>query len=121
MSVDIKIDGLDQLRNRLKSFANPEPIVKIALEKSGEHLRSTIQEFVNVRTGELQTAIIMEEVKALKTLIGPSNSGPAFRAHFLEYGTSKMRARPFMRPAFEQEKSKIEKIMAEELRKGLKL
>ena len=125
MSVDIKTDGLDQLRNRLKSFANPEPIVKVALEKSGEHLRGAIQELTPVRKGPsggaLKAAIVKGKVINGKIQIGPSQQGPAFRAHFLEFGTSKMPARPFMRPAFEQEKSTIEKIMAEEIRRGLKL
>ncbi|MDX1806541.1 MAG: HK97 gp10 family phage protein [Paenisporosarcina sp.] len=125
MSVDIKLDGLDQLRNRLKSFANPAPIVKVALEKSGEHLRGAIQELTPVRKGPsggaLKAAIVKGKVINGKIQIGPSQQGPAFRAHFLEFGTSKMPARPFIRPAFEQEKLTIEKIMAEEIRKGLKL
>lgn len=31
--------------------------------------------------------------------------GPAFYARFVEFGTSKMAARPFMRPAFEKSAS----------------
>lgn len=121
MSVDIKMNGLDELRNRLKSFASPEPIVKNALEKSGEHLRGAIEDSTPVRTGALKAAIVKGEVMDGKIQIGPSQQGPAFRAHFLEFGTSKMSAQPFMRPAFEQQKSKIEQIMAEEIRKGLGL
>ena len=122
MSVDVKIEGLDELRHRLKSFANPEPIIKVALEQSGEHLRSAIQAITPVgATGNLQEAIVKGEVIDGKILIGPSQKGPAFRAHFVEFGTSKMSAKPFMRPAFEQQKSKVEQIMAEEIRKGLGL
>ena len=123
MSVDIKMDGLDELRNRLKLFSNPEPIVKNALEKSGEHLRGAIQELTPVRKGPsggaLKASITKGEVIDGKIQIGPSQQGPAFRAHFLEFGTSRMSAQPFMAPALESSKSKIEQIMAEEIRKGL--
>ena len=117
--VSVKMDGLDELRNRLKSFSNPDPIVNTALEKAGEHLRSAIEDSTPVRTGKLKAAIIKGGVINKRIQIGPSQQGPAFRAHFLEFGTSKMSAQPFMRPAFEVSKSKIEQIMAEEIRKGL--
>lgn len=125
MSVDIKMDGLEQLRNKLKSFAKPEPIKKIALEKSGEHLRGVIQELAPVRKGSsggaLKASIVKSEVVDSKIFIGPSQQGPSFRAHFPEFGTSTQPAQPYIRPGFEQSKSTIEKIMAEEIRKGLGL
>lgn len=119
MSVNVNMSGLDDLRNRLKLFASPEPIVKNALEKSGEHLRGAIENTTPVRTGALKAAIIKGEVKDNKIQVGPSQQGPAFRAHFLEFGTSRMSAQPFMAPALESSKSKIEQIMAQEIRKGL--
>ena len=123
--VSVKMDGLAELQRKLKSFSNPDPIVNKALEKSGEHLRSAIQEITPVRKGPsggaLKASITKGEVIDGKIQIGPSQQGPAFRAHFLEFGTSKMSAQPFMRPAFEQQKSRIEQIMAEEIRKGLGL
>ena len=125
MSVDIKMDGLGELRNRLKSFSNPAPIVKVALEKSGEHLRAAIFDLAPVRKGPsggaLKESIIKGEAIDGEIQIGPSQKGPAFRAHFPEFGTSTQAAQPFMRPAFEQQKSRIEQIMAEEIRKGLGL
>jgi len=119
MSVDIKMDGLDELRDKLKSFANPEPIIKAALEQSGEHLRGAIENTTPVRTGALKAAIVKGEVIDGKIQIGPSQQGPAFRAHFLEFGTSRMSSQPFLRNTFEQQKSKVEQIIAEEIRKGL--
>lgn len=120
-NVYIKMDGLDELRKKLEAFSNPDPIVNKALEQAGEHLRGAIEESTPVRTGALKAAIVKGEVKDKRILVGPSQQGPAFRAHFLEFGTSRMSAQPFIRPAFEQQKSKIERIMAEEIRKGLGL
>lgn len=120
-SVDIRMDGFDELLNRLKSLADSEPIAKIALEKAGEHLRGAIENTTPVRTGALKASIVKDEVKDNKILIGPSQQGPAFRAHFVEYGTTKMSAQPFMRPTFEQQKTRLQQIMAEEIREGLGL
>jgi HK97 gp10 family phage protein len=119
--VSVQMDGLAELQKKLAKFANSEAVTNVALEKAGEHLRQKIQDMTRVRTGALKEAIVKGEVINGKIQIGPSQQGPAFRAHFVEFGTSKMTAQPFMRPAFESSKSTIEKIMAEEIRKGLGL
>lgn len=122
-NVSVKMDGLDELRKKLKSFSSPDPIIKVALEKSGEHLRGAIADLTPVRKGPLggalKAAITKGEVIDGKIQIGPSQQGPDFRAHFVEFGTKFQKAQPFMRPAFEQQKKKVEQIMAEEIRKGL--
>ena len=117
--VSVKMDGLADLQKQLAKFANNEQVTNTALEKSGEYLREKIQGMTRVRTGALKESIVKGEVINGKIQIGPSQQGPAFRAHFVEFGTSHSAAQPFMRPAFEVSKSKIEQIMAEEIRKGL--
>lgn len=117
----VTMEGLDELRKKLESFARKSDVEDSALEKAGEHLRQEIQNSVPVLTGSLKAAIVKGEVINGKIQIGPSQQGPAFRAHFVEFGTSKMPAKPFMRPAFEREKANIERIMAQEIRKGLGL
>jgi len=47
-------------------------------------------------------------------LIG-SFSSKAFYDRYIEFGTSKMPARPFMRPAFERHKEEATKIIKEHL------
>jgi HK97 gp10 family phage protein len=120
-NVNLTMTGLSDLSRLLESFAQNEDVKKEALEKAGEHLRSAIQNSVPVRTGALKAAIIKGEVIDGKVQIGPSQQGPEFRAHFVEFGTVKMSAQPFMRPTFEQEKSTVEQIMADEIRRGLGL
>lgn len=46
-------------------------------------------------------------------------ANPASYAHLIEYGTSKMAARPFMRPAIHSARGAVEKEMANGFRKGL--
>ena len=119
--VSVKMDGLEELQKNLASFSNRTEVESKALEEAGEYLRTKIQSMTPVRKGLLKASITKSEVLEGKIQIGPSQQGPAFRAHFIEFGTSKMRAQPFMRPAFEMSKPTIEKIMADEIRKGLGL
>lgn len=118
---NVNFDGLADLQRQLANLSNRTSVEKKALEAAGEHLQNAIINSVPVKTGALQGSITKGEVKDGKILVGPSQQGPAFRAHFVEFGTSKMPAKPFMRPTFEREKSKLESIMAEEIRRGLGL
>lgn len=120
-NVSVKMEGLAELQKKIATFSNRTEVESKALEEAGEYLRSKIQDMTPVRKGLLKASITKSEVINGKIQIGPSQQGPAFRAHFIEFGTSKMRAQPFMRPAFEMAKPTIEKIMAEEIRKGLGL
>ncbi len=45
--------------------------------------------------------------------------GPLFYARFLEFGTSKMPAYPFLRPAFEAHKSELPDVVATNIREDL--
>jgi HK97 gp10 family phage protein len=118
---NITFEGLADLQRQLANLSNRTSVEKKTLEKAGEHLSNAITGNVPVLTGALKASITKSEVKDGKILVGPSQQGPSYRAHFVEFGTSKMSAKPFMRPTFEQEKSKLESIMADEIRRGLGL
>ncbi|MEO2212123.1 HK97-gp10 family putative phage morphogenesis protein [Paenibacillus amylolyticus] len=51
--------------------------------------------------------------------IGPGRK-TGWRAHFLEYGTSKMPAQPFIYPSFHEQKAKVAQFMADEFAKYLR-
>lgn len=115
--------GLEELQKKMATFAvdKREYYETKALTEAAQYLREQIHDRVPVRTGDLQESIAEGEVIDGKVQVGPSQQGPAFRAHFLEFGTKYMAAQPFMRPAFEVSKDKLIKIMGRELMKGLKL
>lgn len=50
--------------------------------------------------------------------IGPGKD-TGWRAHFLEFGTSKMNAQPFIYPSFHEQKARVAQFMAAELRAAL--
>jgi HK97 gp10 family phage protein len=45
--------------------------------------------------------------------------GKQFYFRFLEFGTSKMRARPFLRPALEENQGRVTQVLTDELKKGI--
>lgn len=126
--MDIQFEGLAELQQRLSEMANTESIEKQTLEKSGEHFRDKLEENVyrfglKKRSGKSQKSFIVnKEIVNGAIKVGLSNqNNDAFYLYYHEHGAKNLPARPFMRPTFEQEKQNIEKIMAEEIRKGLGL
>lgn len=118
---NITFEGLEDLQRQLMGLSNKTAIEKKALEAAGEHLQNAIIDSVPVKTGALKESITKSGAIGGKVFVGPSQQGPAFRAHFVEFGTSKMPAKPFMRSTFEREKATLERIMADEIRRGLGL
>ena len=124
--MDFQFEGMAELQRRLAEMTNFQTIEKKTLEKAGEHLRDKLEEKVysfgfKKRTGKSAKSFVLKrEIINGSIKVGLSNqNNDAFYLYYHEHGTSKMPARPFMRPTFEQEKQKIEQIMAEEIRRGL--
>ena len=70
----------------------------------------------NVDTGKLLNAIYVYKPKALERRV---STGDAEYAVPLEYGTSRMEARPFMRPMVEKLKQQVEPVMKGLIERGL--
>jgi len=67
-------------------------------------------------TGKLRDTIRVVRLRGdpklnIRVYAGSREKGGAFYAHMVEYGTVKMKARPFMRPALNQSKGVIMPIM----------
>lgn len=83
------------------SGAELEPIVRRAMEPAAEHARA----HVAVQTGKVRDAIAITSHHTQRTatasvvVLGSTAGGQAREALFLELGTSKMAAEPFLRPA----------------------
>jgi HK97 gp10 family phage protein len=71
-------------------------------------------------TGKLAENIVISDIKEGGTVdIGPDRD--RFYGLFLEFGTSKMSARPFLQPAFEENKEQVQQKMADVIRRELGL
>jgi len=121
--------------------------VTAALRKAGKVLQEDMQRRVRVKSGTLRENIIVTtkrsrtpgvttvnvtvraKAKAYKENSRNRRSGrvgkkykdlgPLFYARFLELGTSKMPAYPFMRPAFEAHKEELPELFRDELAKAI--
>ena len=127
-SVEVTLEGADELIAGLYKLG--ERIAKAAesraLKEGGEILRQEMYgRAPEGKTGKLKESITVSRVKSKDdgvryVEVGPSKE-TAWRAKFIEYGTVKMRAKPFMAPAVEAKRkeayAKIAEVLRNELRK----
>jgi HK97 gp10 family phage protein len=97
-------DALDAALARVAASISGEQLEQLArqaLAGTAEHARG----HVAVETGEVRNAIAVTghysatKATAAVEVLGSGPGGPAREAIFLEFGTSKMAAEPFLRPA----------------------
>lgn len=125
----IELTGIDELLNQLRrKLQNASARVENkALQAAGEPIAEAMREKVN-RSGYKYAYHIKDNIRVSRVqrregvkyvLIGPTKK-VGWRAHFLEFGTSKMSARPFAEPSFHEKKGEALQILADEMRKGLR-
>lgn len=129
--IEIKVEGLQELERRLLEFG-PKVArngLRSSNYAGAKVIREAVRQSAPVRTGLLKASIEAFRRRGPQTQAKHSvgvkgvrkkyantalnrrrgrvgrkyqADGPAFYARFVEFGTSKMTARPFMRPAFEK-------------------
>ena len=123
----IELEGLKELQRAIESKFDTSQNQEV-IKKGADYLKERLEESVynygfKRRSGKSKESIKVE-VPSVKNevYVGLSNqSNDAFYLYFHEYGTSKMRARPWMRPTFEREQQAIINEMAKEMRARLRL
>jgi len=98
---------------------------KLALREVGKFLKKEMKKIIKAKMtpskkSPLLAARSYKVVKKTKSLnIGTygnkKNPGRAFYSKFLEFGTKKMKARPFIRPTVQNNISKVRAIVAENM------
>jgi len=117
-----EFENIDELINRLEMTGNNvEQGKQQALTASANLLQEETKKIAPVSTGNLRGNINVSDVEDDEISVYVDQQGSAYYGHFLEYGTSKMRAQPFMYPAFHKNRSRIERRMADALRERLGL
>lgn len=110
------VSGLgDALRALRRARRAADDARRPALESWAKDTRDTAKGLVRVRTGKLRGDIdyrMINDANANVGVYGPSRS----YAGYQEKGTSKMRAQPFMRPAFAAHRNDLSRRYRREFR-----
>ncbi|CAK7037714.1 HK97-gp10 family putative phage morphogenesis protein [Tissierella sp.] len=121
---NLKLEGVENLLTELEKLGKEgEKIERIVLVKAGEKVKEAIVKEAPHRTGNLRDKIRVTKLKKVDgaAFVEVYPSKDAFYAAFLEFGTTKMKADPFMSRGYENSKEDVEDLIVEEIRKGLGL
>ena len=132
--LEFTVTGLAELSKKLKEM--PIKLAKnglrAAVNAGAEVIRKDAVTRVPVLTGRLKKAIYKKQIRELSNnvqqtfFVGARNGKKykkadkdAYYWRFLEFGTSKLPARPFLRPAFDTKKSQAVDAMAKKLKERI--
>lgn len=128
MSVNLEFSDLDKLQKRLDEMGRKgSTLENKALLAGAEVINKEVVKNAPERTGHakkyLKVSKVSKEkgIKVVKVGISKGDNSEAFYLKFHEYGTSKMAARPFMRPAFERKRKEALEKTYEVIKEGLGL
>lgn len=121
---NMKLEGMENLLNEIDKLGQKgSRIENTALKEAGNIVKESIVKEVPVRTGKLKENITVSNVKSKdgvkKVEVGPGKD--EYYAAFLEFGTTNMDANPFISRGYENSKEEAEKVIVEEIKKGLGL
>lgn len=122
------VEGMDELLETLNRIADDaESVIGDSLMAGAEILQRNIADRVersNANRLHIKDNIVISDLKGSGNdkhyFVGVGES-TAWRAHFLEFGTKKMSARPFVEPGYIASKSAIEEAVARRIRARLQL
>ena len=119
-----EVEGMENLLNEIEKLGQKgSRIENSALKEAGTIVKESIIKEVPVRTGKLKENITVSNVKSKdgvkKVEVGPGKD--EYYAAFLEFGTTNMNANPFISRGYENSKEEAEKVIVEEIKKGLGL
>lgn len=126
---NVELEGVDEILNKLQQMGtNISRLENKALKNAAEPVLADAKatSAFNDRSGNLRKGLKIsnvknkEGVKHILVGIDKGDNSKIFYGKFIEFGTSKMPARPFLQPAYEKNKQNIKGIIAETLKEGLK-
>lgn len=102
MSVGFRIEGLDELERQFDRLidTSKKTVMRKALNAGIAPIKKEAKANAPVKTGLLKKSIRSKQMRQTKyPAVGIFVSGKAYYWQFIEEGTSKMAAAPFLRPA----------------------
>lgn len=121
-NVDVELIGLDELLKKTEELGRKgSRIENKALIEAGDLMAKEMKKEAPRRTGRLIESIERSNVKSSKKIKRVEVGPKIYYARFVNNGTSKMKSNPFMDRTYEGNKKKAQKIIQDELIKGLGL
>ncbi len=135
MNASFKIEGIDALKAQLEEIVGVELAVK-ALARAARRaflpVLETARALATVESGDLRDAIQLtvkkpssgDAVVVVGLRIGKGRGAidgdpPSRRWHFVEFGTAKIAAHPFLRPALDRNATKVLQLLNAEVKAAL--
>ena len=107
LSLEFEVIGLEELKRKFDRLSGENKrAINEALETVGKEIVYEAQRLAPVRTGRLRDSIYYMILYELALEVGAS----APYALFVEYGTWKMHAQPFLRPALQDGRVVVENL-----------
>ena len=121
---DMKLEGMEDLLNEIEKLGKAgSRIENKALREAGDVVKEAIQKETPIRSGKLKESINVSRVKnkdgAKRVEVGPNKD--VFYSRFVEFGTVKMKANPFMARGYEVSKENAMETIEKKLKEGLGL
>ena len=121
---DMKLEGMENLLNEIEKLGKAgSRIENKALREAGDVVKEAIQKEAPIRSGKLKRSITVSRVKnkdgAKRVEVGPNKD--VFYSRFVEFGTVKMKANPFMARGYETSKENAMETIEKNLKEGLGL
>ncbi|MCB2300653.1 HK97-gp10 family putative phage morphogenesis protein [Clostridium tagluense] len=123
---EISLEGVDAIINRLNAInANINKLTNKSLKNAGVPVLedAKVTSMFSDRTGKLRDGLKISGVKTkdgIKFILVGIDNSEIFYGKFIEFGTSKMPATPFLAPAYQKNKKRIIDIIKDTLKEGLK-
>lgn len=126
---EIKLEGVDSILSALEKMgANISKLETKALKNAAAPVLADAKStsVFSDNTGKLRAGLKASGIKTqggvkyVTVGIDRSDYSDIFYGKFIEFGTSKKSARPFLGPAYEKNKREVENIIASTLKEGLK-
>ena len=121
---DMKLEGMENLLSEIEKLGKTgSRIENKALREAGDVVKEAIQKEAPIRSGKLKKSITVSRVKnkdgAKRVEVGPDKD--VFYSRFVEFGTVKMKANPFMSRGYEVSKENAMEKIEKNLKEGLGL
>ncbi len=122
MALEVRLEGWEEVRKKLRKL--PGKLAKKTIKVAQLRAAAALAQEVIARapvgpTGRLSDSIKHGLRRAKPGEVATKVTANIFYARMVEYGTSKMSARPFMRPAFDAKKAEMIEIISKSLKADL--